>query len=955
MSSLQLNSLRSMKCLPVWALLVGTCLTSTPVIAADTAANSPVAVQKNTEAKKGEVQLEEIVVTGSILRRTNKETPSPVTVLSAATLAKAGITTVADAIRSISADNSGTIPTAFANGFAAGASGVALRGLTVNSTLVVIDGLRTANYALADDGQRAFVDLNTIPDSLIERVEILRDGASSTYGADAIGGVVNIITKHTFKGLEGSLEGGTSQHGGGGVYRFDFTGGTGDLETKGYNAYINVEYQHDSVIYNRKRPFPFNTTDLSSLGGQNNNAGIPGQGGSVYAIVQPGTLTDPNNILTGVANTTDPAGMVNAPFQILNPKGCGANSITKNNGTDSYCEQNFTSLYGSIQPKQDRFGVTAKFTAKLGDATEAYLTASYYQNKIVLGTGPAGIRTSTPINTNNIALPVLLSNGQLNPNNPFAADGNVALIQYAFGDIPSSSTISNHVLRAVGGIKGSVAGWTYTADITAVHTYLDSTNRGSLNIAGLFNAIQTGSYNFVDPSTNSAAVRQAIAPDLVKQSSTDLDLIQISGQRSLTELPGGPLQLGIGAALRYERTFDPDNNPGKGTLGLGQAQTIGRHTVASTYFEFGVPIIKQIEANISGRFDHYSEGFNNFSPKVGFKVTPIKQLALRGTYSRGFRAPSFSESGNSGNSGFISYSPPAAFAAAHNGDAYVQSYQLAQTAVANPKIKPELSESFTLGFVAQPLSWLNFTVDYYNIKKKQVISGGDANTALSAYYAGLPLPAGYSIVLDNPDPSAPTAQLRPVEIKSPYFNAASLKTSGLDVDVTVHFNLTDNLKWSSDLDVTNIFKFSFTPLGGDTQNYVGTQGPYILSSGAGTPRIRSHWSNSFDYGPFNLTGTAYYTSGYTIKAADIGPDCLSTDANGNPFPANCKTGRTINVDLTGRYKINDNFDVFFNVLNVFDAKPQFDPANYAATNYNPTYGQSGIVGRFFKLGVSARF
>jgi iron complex outermembrane recepter protein len=184
----------------------------------------------------------EIVVTGSLIGRTNVETPSPVTVLTADSLQKSGITTISDALRSISADNSGTIPTAFANGFAAGSSAVALRGLTVNSTLVLIDGLRTADYPLPDDGVRGFVDLNTIPFSAVQRVEVLKDGASSIYGTDAIGGVVNIIMKKTYQGAEGDVELGGTQHGGGFSDRYTATVGYGDLDKDHYNVYLDAEY-----------------------------------------------------------------------------------------------------------------------------------------------------------------------------------------------------------------------------------------------------------------------------------------------------------------------------------------------------------------------------------------------------------------------------------------------------------------------------------------------------------------------------------------------------------------------------------------------------------------------------------------------------------------------------------------------------------------------------------------
>ena len=150
-----------------------------------------------------EQPLEEVVVTGSILRRTDAETPSPVTVISAESLEERGINTVSEALQRLSANNAGTITQGWNTGFnfASGANAPALRGLTVQDTLSVADGLRIAPYPLADDGQRNFVDLNTIPSAIVEKIEVLRDGASSTYGADAIAGVINVITKKEIQGL----------------------------------------------------------------------------------------------------------------------------------------------------------------------------------------------------------------------------------------------------------------------------------------------------------------------------------------------------------------------------------------------------------------------------------------------------------------------------------------------------------------------------------------------------------------------------------------------------------------------------------------------------------------------------------------------------------------------------------------------------------------------------------
>ena len=261
-----------------------------PIAGTAFAQTAPAASQdQSAPSQSNTKQLQTITVTGSALPRVDTETPSPVTVITAQDIARSGFTTISDVVRSVSADNSGSIPNAFSNGFAAGASGVALRGLTVNSTLVLIDGHRAASYAVSDDGQRSFVDLNTIPLAAVERIEVLKDGASSIYGADAIAGVVNIILKPGFQGVEGTADIGNSQHGGGFTKKATFIAGGGDLNTDHYNAYFSAQYEKDNAIDVNQRSFPFNTTNLSSIGGP--NPGVPSNhiGSTVGSITNPTT------------------------------------------------------------------------------------------------------------------------------------------------------------------------------------------------------------------------------------------------------------------------------------------------------------------------------------------------------------------------------------------------------------------------------------------------------------------------------------------------------------------------------------------------------------------------------------------------------------------------------------------------------------------------------------------
>jgi iron complex outermembrane receptor protein len=894
-------------------------------------------------------QLESVTVTGSLLRRTDSETPSPVTVISAEDIQQSGLTTVADVVRSISADNSGSIPTAFGNGFAAGSSGVALRGLTVNSTLVLVDGRRVAAYALADDGERSFVDLNSLSLDAVERVEVLKDGGSSTYGADAIAGVVNIILKPSFTGLQASVDGGTTERGGGATRRATVLMGKGDLATDRFNAYLDLEYQKDDRILVGRRPFPFNTTDLSAIGGNNLIAGQPALfSGSTIGSVTPGTLANPGDLTSGVPNP-------GALAQALRACIPGTTAVT-DPAQGSYCAQDLV-RYTDVQPSQERIGLLGRMTVALGDHAQAYVTLGFNQNKVGIDFAPSQVQAGTPTNTNSIALPPTLASGALNPNNPFASDGQYALLNYAFGDVPNRLTETNRAYRLVGGIKGDVAGWTYDSALVVNHSSLDTEQTGLISIKGLLNAIQTGSYSFVDPASNSAAARAAVSPLASKASTTDLDSIDFRATRDLAQLPGGPLGLGLGVEARYEAQYDPSINQSLDYLGLGLSRTVGSRTVESAYAELGLPVLRTLEFSVSGRFDHYSDFGGNFAPKAGFKFKPLSVLAVRGTYTRGFRAPSFAENGSSVSEGFITYQPSdPAFIAAHGNNGYVQSYSLALYNSANPNIKPEKSDSFTFGVVFEPSSHFSATVDYYAIKKRDVIAQPAPSSALAAYFAGQPLPPGSSITLDVADPQFPNAPARPLIVSAPYTNENSLRTDGLDVELRGGLDLGSGLRLTSVLSATKIFSWKLLLSDGTSQQYVGTEGPYGLSSGAGTPRYRGSWATTLEAGKAAVTLSAYYVSGFRQIGPDAAGDaCLYTNNDtGEPVPANCRVASFVDVDVKGSYDFTDRLRASLVVENVANRLPPLNPANYAAINWNPAYHQAGILGRTFRLGVDWR-
>jgi iron complex outermembrane receptor protein len=976
-------------------LLLSTVAFATPALA-QTAPAAPQA-DKPDASQNGE----DIVVTGSLFRRTDTETPSPVTVLTSENLSRAGITTVADAVRSVSADSAGSIGVGFQSGFSAGGVAVSLRGLGVSSTLVLVDGLRSTNFPINDDGHNAYVDLNSIPFSLVDRVEVLKDGASSTYGADAIGGVVNLILKKHFTGVAGTVEAGISDHGDAARQRANLTVGIGDYEEKGWNFYLNGEYQRDGRVTNHDRGFPYNTRDISSIGGNDNNAADASlTTATPNAVVVRVHQTDLNNPLAGSAAA------LSTQFQTLNLTDCLGGTYTQTssavNGVG--CKHNLEDEYNQLAPLQRKYSINGRFSLRLSDNIEGYVSGSYSNSFVSILNAPRALRNTQPYGGSptlassnpGIVLPVYICTSgtncatpgapgrQLNPNNPYAAAyaadpaNGAARIYYLFGDIPAGSDRTNEVYRFAAGLSGNFDGdWNWKIDGVYARDNLEIVQHGYLNIANTLNAINTGAYNLVNPSLNSQAVRDFVSPDKTTPSHSEMYSLDASVTKRLVDLPGGPLMVAVGGQVRRESLVNNNQNALLDTYTLTTSSAFGEHTVSAGYFEIQAPVFDSLEINGSGRYDHYSEGFNHFSPKVGFKFTPIKQVAFRGTYSQGFRAPTFAESGpRSQYAGFVTTTPPAAFQAAHGGagNPYAQAYSLGRGYVGNPNLKPETSRSFTAGAIFEPTSWLSMTVDYYNVKKSDlIVAGPDSGKAVAAYYGATTLAAaqaaviaaapGYSVnTVDGIDPLFPTALPRLLILNAPFVNANYAITSGIDFSATARIPLGEGIRFTSRLEATHVLKYDLHTASGAVQKYAGTLGPYDLSSGNGTPNWRGNWQNSLDIDKFSISATAYYVGKIKAVATDQGnlsTDCSASlykvpgDTTGEKF---CYVKSFVNVDMNASYAVNDDFKFFVNVGNVFGARAPIAPASYASSpNFLTSWHYAGLIGRTFKAGASFKF
>jgi iron complex outermembrane receptor protein len=989
---------------------------------------------------------EDIVVTGSILRRTDAETPSPVTVLSAETLEQRGVNTVAEALQRVAANGSGTISEGWNNGnnFAAGANAVSLRGLTVQKTLTIFDGLRMAPYPLADDGHRNFVDLSTIPDAIIDRIEVLKDGASSTYGADAVAGVVNVITKKEVKGVHLNASAGISGRGDGGEQRFDLTAGHGDLDEDGFNVYVNGFYRNNDLIWARNRDYPFGSGDNSQICaegtpatgtttgcmpiatrwyqfGVNRDGSLGGTTNSINPIVAPGTVTGGRLGEYRLLNT-DCGQFGLTPITLPNSARALSTATTGPlvgvySWAANQCSGDLKKNYQTIRPSTERYGFAARVTFKIGDNAEAYLAGNYTKvNTFSQLTPSAYVNATTPpgpVTLNPVVLPVYVcaagvggftpvsagsstyyntstgctaANGTLNPNNPFAAAGQTALLRGRY-DLPQTVETDARSLRGAAGITGSFGSadeWNYNVEFTASQVQLVRTSENYMIPQRLADVIARGTYNFVNPSLNSQAIRDYVAPVSIKTSTSDLWQGSATLGRALFTLPGGDLQAAVGVSYRHEAINDQSANPENLArpfdryYGINAVGAVGSRDVKSAFYEVGAPIVEQLELSASGRYDDYSSGQSNFSPKFGAKLKPVDQILLRGTWSKGFRIPSFNEAFGLPTTGYTTLSVNcttyAAFCASHGNNTYATGqYSLGRTSVGNAALSPEKSTSWTAGAVFEPIRNVSFTIDYFNIKVRDVIgniSAADQDAALAAYLINgttTGVVPNVTVVPGPADPQFPTARALPQFITFSFQNADEERVQGIDFGLDVRRDFGGVTLYSS-ADASYLIKYEVARKSGTVERYDGSLSPCDYTSCSGSPKWRGSWQNTISTGGLAVTGTVYYTHGYSLGSVDYGgnrgtsaADCLANVGHSvvtyqNGTPVKCKVGPQWNADLTVSYRVNDNFQLYMNALNFLDIKPEFDPsAAYSIFNYNPAWGQPNIVGRYFRVGSRVSF
>lgn len=912
---------RSLRVMFAGGVAAGVSLFALPAMAQDSAA--PVA---------------RVEVTGSSIKRADVEGSLPVQVVSAADIKRTGATNTAELLTTLSANSS-----AGANNLASGAglstyglSTASLRGLGASKTLVLVNGRRLGNYAT--DGTA--VDVNSIPLASIDHVEVLKDGASGVYGSDAIGGVINFITRQNYQGVEVNGFTSASRYGGGQTHKASVIAGWGDFDADRYNITLSADVSKDNAIFGRQR-------DYANSGWNNNgfrdSSATPS---GAFSTFNPVTAANANGVIPNALNSTG-KGIGNP----LAPDNCAANGseYDANYGT---CRFN-SSPYGNLVPAAKRANVGGSFRFKLNDQAEFFMEGFASRNKTTQQ-GQASpysasfLSTDPAFATQNLYPAIIVS-----PSSPYyptalatkaGVNGQPLTVSYrAFdgGDrIAEDTATSSHLAM---GFRGTVKGYDY--DIAYTHNSSDVTERalqGYQNQTALVRLLSNNNaFNPLTQYQSPALAQQIYATNYVGDvmSATlrnDSLNARISGD--LYQLPAGMMKFAVGASMSDENlSINPSAAYQSGDVsGYGGAQlplSASRNSSA-VFAETIIPIVKNLEADVAVRHDRYPDA-SATNPKVSLRWQPMSQVLLRGSYGKGFRMASLPEL----------YNQPTIGTSPNITDPVTgEKGQFNLTLGGNRNLQPEKSEQSSLGIVVDPVKGLSVAVDWWKINVNNLITALQASYTVNQAFAGNPAYTG--LVTRDADNNI-------TNIIGTNVNAGGVKTEGVDLDVRWailksptygNFNLRLNGTYTS--------KYDLSLQDGTVQQSVArtidTDGNVLTAVGTGVIfRWKDQLTLDWKYKQYGLSLTNNFQSGYYDSYRADTPD-------EGPFTPQ-HVGAFSTWDLQGTYGGIKNLTLTAGVRNLFNRKPpevigngNYFQAGYDASWFDP-HGQTGYVSASYQF------
>ena len=883
-------------------------------------------------AQAQDQKLERVEITGSSIKRIDGEAVLPVDVIKRGDIDKAGVTTAAELLQKITSNVGGLTDGASItdqSGAQRGFNGANLRGLGVSSTLVLLNGRRLANFA--SPGDNAGVDLNNIPAGAIQRVEVLKDGASAIYGTDAMGGVINFITRKDYQGADASVYVLRTDEGGAGKTTFSASGGFGDLSRDRFNVFAAVDLQKLDALDASQRRFIQEYSLPTRLPPQTSSNAFPANvdlSSAQLTALNNFVLANPNTAIKGSNpdGTWNPGGPNSASRRVNFGKASCTGDLNPNSvqplglGGREGCSYDYVA--GSeIYPKSDKASVVGRATFQLADDHQLFVEALFARTDTDYSASPATARFRTSAG---IMLPASLQ----------AVTGITTAVDFRFRLEDAgkrTSRVESQATRVVAGATGRFGEWDYDAALNhSVNKATDTNLDGWVSLSKLEAGLKAGQYNpFVrasDPAAGRAfmnSIKLQGAARIAEGSATSID-----GKltRALAALDGGDLMLALGAELRREKVQfratdvlkSNDVNNDRSSSGPLLADTDHHRDVTGVFAELNAPFSKQWEGQFAIRHDRYdgiydaatqatSPKLNTTNPKIGLSFRPDRTLLARTSFGTGFRAPSVSELFRPTRAGITA--------------SFVKdpiSGEVAQMAVersSNAGLKPEKSRQFNVGLVFEPSRNWNGSLDYWAIRKTDIISeiGEETIFTNEVYYKDPTIVKRFS---DN--------FVDTVFVKKE--NRGKLNTAGVDVALTWRGEPTAYGRFGASLGGTLITEYKFNT---DPRSPM-VDGLARFRDDKAVQRWRHKLSVDWDIGAFGFTLTNNYLSGYR-------------DQNTPGLAAAAWNDRDVKAyslwDLAASYRINDALRLRGGVLNIADTAPPFtNQSRYFQVTWDPTYG-----------------
>lgn len=974
------------------------------------------ALAQTSAPAAAEPAAQRIEVTGSLIKRTDRETPSAVQSYTRQEIQRSGYANSEDLLRSLGAVDTGSIGDAAASGFVGGLSTISLRGFGSQATLVLINGRRTAPVAAVDInfGRGSLISVNTIPKGAIDRIDVLKDGASAMYGSDAMAGVINYVLRKDYQGAEGSVEYSANDKGKGVTKQADLTFGFGNLDTQRFNVFGGLQIsKRDAVrfadIKDRGNQVGYdaflNSTNALARFTPDSSASLYGNYYRVPASLTGSTtingISVANNNLSGVnylgtlpgcpAENTVGQGVPNRPAGFI------ATTASLPNGM---CRFNFDNADETIA-EQDRFNATVRGTFAISSSLTAYADLMYSQTKtneqripyaMTTALVTSGNRTATtwPLITGTFRQQpaiILPANHPDNPTRTLATPQEVQLI-YRFEDLPRGDINTLKSLRLTTGLEGSWGEWDF--DAAFLYSKQDNTREQEGRVrSSLLNAsIAAGTYRFGRVNTPEAIA--SVSSTAVNEGESSITSVDMRASRGLFKMAGGTAAVAVGVEARREQltaVSDPTYAQGD-YIGLVANGASGSRNTFAAFGELSLPVLKSLELQAALRAEKYSDFGNANTGKLGFKWTPVPSvLAFRGTAATGFRAPSISQISDSFSLSFHSFGerriidslrcdPATNFTIGSpntnlrvNRDCNVLGYtpvpagtvnpgSIPTVVGGNPNVKAETSRSFTFGLLLEPTKDIDLAIDMWYFQRDDEIRVQRGADIMDAYNANPTAPAPQITRDPNPATWLRDAQGNVTPNSGPiilltrqYGNFEWTKTSGIDYDLNVRLPATDIGKFSVKLQGTYVNRYDRLVLAGaPIDRLVGTSTIDIAKS-------RGSLTLRWDAGSFNSFVRHNHTDPISTTTSasclNSAPAALSAQQQQLQAAGRCKVGRERTVDLGLTYTGIKNLSVTGTIFNVANDYNRSNGIPSAFTYWDP--GLVGALGRRFNLSANYKF